>query len=154
MQQKDQALDKALRVLAMRAHSEKEIVDKLTRAGYDEHDVAKAMAKLTEYALLDDAAFASQWAASRAKRGLGQWRIARELRDKGIDRETADAALAQIDDETALESAQALAEKHLRRGGETAKRRAFDALIRRGFGYGLAKQAVALAEKAIADEDA
>lgn len=153
MQQKGRALDKALRALAARSHSEKEIVNKLARAGYDEHEIAEAMAALSSHALVDDAAFAMEWAVSRAKRGLGQRRIAHELREKGIDRETADAALAQIDEDTALENARALAEKHLRRGGNAARRRALDALSRRGFGYGLAMQAIALAALAIESEE-
>ena len=153
MQKKDHALDKALRSLALRAHSEKEIMEKLMHAGYDEREIAKAMAKLIEYNLLDDAEFAAQWAASRARRGLGQYRIAQELRQKGIDPETAGNAMGQIDEEVLLKNATELAEKHLRRGGDTARRRAFDALIRRGFGYALAKDAVEQAACAIAQEE-
>ncbi len=153
MRKKQEALEKALRVLAGRAHSEKEIVDKLTIAGYDEREIAEAMAKLAEYNLVDDDAFAGQWAASRARRGLGPWRIAQELRQKGVDRETADTALSDIDEDAMLENAVLLAEKHLRRGDANAQRRAYDALQRRGFGYDMARRAIERAKMAIDENE-
>ncbi len=142
MQEKGRALDKALQILSFRAHSEKELTQKLAQAGYDERQIAEAMEKLAEYRLIDDKAFAAQWAASRAKRGLGPRRVAQELLGKGISQEDRSAALSLISEESMLESAVSLAEKHLRREGVDAKRRAFDALNRRGFGYDIAKQAV------------
>ncbi len=142
MQPKGRALDRALRSLAMRDHSEREIVDKLTRAGYDEREIAEAMAALAQHNLVNDEAFARQWTSARARRGLGPRRIAWELREKGIQSETRDAALAEIDEDAMLEAATALAAQHLRRGDENAKRRALAALSRRGYGYDTAKQAI------------
>lgn len=146
------ALDKALRALSTRAHSEQEIVRKLTRAGFEERAIAEAMAKLASYRLTDDAAFASQWARSRARRGMGPYRIARELRDKGIAREESDAALAALDEDASLDAATQLAAKHLQRGDERAKKRAYDALIRRGYSYDTARKALADALAAISEE--
>lgn len=147
------ALERALRSLAIRAHSEQEIVDKLVRAGYEEEDIAEAMAKLAEYKLVDDEAFAVQWAASRARKGMGPRRIAQELYHKGISRDTADAAIGNLDADDEVEAAAKLALKHLRKGDERAKRRAYDAVIRRGFGYDTARNALARAALILAEED-
>jgi len=148
MHEKPRALDRALRSLALRPHSEGEIVEKLTAAGYTEREIAEAMAKLMENHLLDDSQFAAQWAASRARRGLGVRRIAQELRHKGIARDVSDEALALLDESVLLENAVSLAVKHLRRGDENARQRAYAALVRRGFDYGVARQAM---ERALAE---
>lgn len=146
MQQKDKAMETAIRALAGREHSEKEIVEKLTRKGFDEKTIAQVMAKLSEHGLTDDAAFAEKWAKHRANRGMGPYRIAFELRQKGLGSEGIDEALAGIDEAASFEAAVALAQKALRRGDERARKRAYDMLIRRGFSYSLAKSAVEAAE--------
>lgn len=146
MQEKQKAMDRAVRALASRAHSEAEIVKKLEASGYEESIIAQVMAKLVEYGLVDDAAFARDWARARARRGMGRYRIAQELRMKGIEGDMAEMALSAIDEDASFASAVALCEKHLRRGDERAKKRAYDALIRRGYAYDVAKEALAQAE--------
>lgn len=153
MQKKLKALDKALRMLALRDHSEREIVEKLARSGYEEREIAETMARLFEYHLLDDAAFAEKWAAGRSKRGLGPWRIRQELRQKGIGGEEIDAALSEIDEDAALAAAVLLARKYLARGDANARRRALDALKRRGYAYGVAQKAIEQAGAELAAEE-
>jgi len=153
MHEKPRALDKALRSLALRPHSEGELVEKLTAAGYSEREIAGAMAKLAEYHFIDDSQFAAQWAAARARRGLGARRIAQELRHKGIARDISDEALASLDESVLLENATSLAAKHLRRGDSNARRRAYAALIRRGFDYSLANQALDRAAAEVEGEE-
>lgn len=153
MDETQKAIDRALRSLAVRAHSEQEIVDKLTRAGYDERVIAQAMAKLVEYEYVGDTSFAAQWAAARMRRGMGPWRIRQELRHKGVDALIIDAVLADFDEDDGLEQAALLAEKHLRRGDANARKRAFDALVRRGHSYSLARRALEAAEAVLAAEE-
>lgn len=143
------ALDRALRALGHRAHSEQEIVDKLTRAGFDEHTIAQAMAALSQHRLTDDNAFADQWACARARRGMGPWRIAQELRHKGVSTEAIDKALEGFDEENALERATGLAKKHLQRGDPRARKRAYDALVRRGFDFDMAHAALRAASESL-----
>ncbi len=152
MHTKSTALDVALRALALRARSEKEIVEKLSQKGFDEREIAQAMAKLAEHALVDDKAFAGQWASYRVRRGMGPYRIAQELRQKGVDRETSDDALANLNEDSMLESARELAEKHLRRGGNNARQRAQAALMRRGFGFDVIRRALDSAAQAIEED--
>ena len=139
------AMDKAVRALSMRPHSESEIVDKLTRQRFDEHTIADVMQRLAEHRLTDDVAFAEQWTKARARRGVGPRKIAWELREKGIDTDMAEEALAGIDARETLASATALASKYLKRGDDKAKQRAYGALVRRGFAYDMAKKALELA---------
>lgn len=142
------ALERALRSLASRDHSEHEIAEKLARAGFEEHAIAGAMARLSACRLIDDTAFAQKWTASRARHGMGPQRIAHELRQKGIDRETADAALAEMDAEETLAAAVAFASSRLLRGGNNIKQRTYAALVRRGYAYGTARKALELAAAA------
>lgn len=148
MQEKERALDKALRALAGRACSEGEILEKLRRAGFAEETIAQTMAQLDRAGLLDDEAFAGAWAAARARRAVGPHRIAHELRQKGVDAQTASLALESVDGDEALAAAAALAARYLRRGGENVERRALAALQRRGYGYDDARRAL---EKAHAE---
>jgi len=147
MHEKQKAMEKAARALSMRAHSEAEIVEKLSRQGFDERTIAEVMQFLAEHQLTDDAAFADQWVRARARRGIGPRKIAWELRQKGIDSEIAEEALAGIDEDEALEPAVALAQKHLGRGDEKARERAYGALVRRGYPYDTVKKALELASE-------
>ena len=95
------AKDKALSLLSLRDHASGELYEKLCQK-FDEHTAAAAVAEMRRLDLLDDARFARH----RAKYWAGQNKSAREIRrkllEKGIDRETADAAVAELDtDETA-----------------------------------------------------
>lgn len=139
MQQK--ALDRALRALAARPHTERELSEKLARAGFDEHIIAQVMQKLSEYRLLDDAGFAERYAASRARQGYGAAQIRQALRFKGVDAELASDAIAAVDEDEALSAATAVARKR-RLETPDDRRRAIQALMRRGHSYSLAKQAV------------
>jgi len=153
MQKENRALESALRSLSARAHTEKELSDKLERRGYDEYEIAKTMETLQRYELLNDSEFAAQWAASRTRKGYGQRRIAQELARKGVKYEEVQAALEGIDEEKELEKARELAEKQLQRGGENARKRAYDQLLRRGYSYDLAKAALEAALRSMEETE-
>ncbi len=141
------ALDRAVAFLASRARSRREVEARLLQAGYRPCTVEMVLYKLERERLLDDGDFARQWVEARAGRKLGRNRIARELRDKGVSAEEAEAALTSLDEEDQLDSAVHLAEKSLRRakpGEPPAKtaQRVIAMLLRRGYGYDLARQAI------------
>lgn len=141
-QEKQRALDRAVRALSARSHTEKEIVDKLARAGYSQGAIAFVMETLTRYDLVNDASFAENWVSARAKRGLGPYRLLQELRRKGISGEEAKRAVSALDEDDALVAAAAFAAKRLRDGGPDDRRRTMQALIRRGYGYDVARAAL------------
>ena len=78
-----QALAGAVRLLAARARSTGEIRQKLEAYGYMDDTVDMVLYKLEKEGLLDDGAFACEWAAARARHQIGRGRILRELVHKG-----------------------------------------------------------------------
>ena len=84
-------------------------------------------------------------AQARQERALGKRRIAQELLRKGVSRERVDAALAQVDDAEQLRQAAALCERLIARtrarDERDARRKVLAALVRRGYGWDVARQA-------------
>ncbi len=146
------ALQAAVAMLARRPHAAGEIEAKLRRSGCRPCTVEMVLYKLRRHGLLDDEAFARQWAAYRAGSRLGQRRITQELRRKGVDADIAEAAAGELDGEAMQQAARELAAKYLRKAkpGEDPRKteqRALAALIRRGYGYDEARAALAQARQ-------
>lgn len=104
-----------LRQLAMAPRSRQQLRDKLRQRNCPD-DVAEAVLdRMAEVGLVDDEAFAGMLVrAKQAGRGLATRALSQELRTKGIDPETAEAVLADIDPEEERERARALVVKKLR----------------------------------------
>lgn len=135
----------ALRLLAVRARSRRELQVRLLRRGYDRALIEQELDRLQELGYVDDAAFARAWVASRqsnaAPRGTGMLRA--ELLRKGVERELVRDAVAEGDDPAAAivaarRRSAALAELPY----PEFRRRLFAHLQRRGFTYGTAREAV------------
>jgi regulatory protein len=91
----------ALRALMRRAHSIHEMRDYLTRRADDADLVSRVVAKLRERAYLDDARYALDYARSHAQsRRQGRFRIARELRSRGVPDRYIEAAVDAVFAET------------------------------------------------------
>lgn len=143
----ERVLGDAHRLLGHRARSVEELRRRLLARGHDEAAVAGALERLTAEGLLDDAAFARSYVAD--KRRLGGWgasRIRRGLRELGVDTEVIDEVLEPEAADGGAELDRALAV--LRRRGrpreplDADRRRAFQALQRRGFSTSTAYAAV------------
>lgn len=146
LEQYSEALNRAVRLLALRARSCLEMEKRLADASYLEDTVEMVLTKLRTEGLLDDRAFAAQWARDRTARQIGRVRILHELRQKGIDDALAEQALSELDPLRQDESAAKLAEKLMRRSrnlsAEDARRKAILAMRRRGYAYGEARKAL------------
>ncbi len=96
----------ALRALARRAHSGFEMRALLERRATAQALARQVIARLKREKLIDDARYALEFARSRANlRRRGPFRIARELRARGVYGPDIEAAIAQVfseTDETAL----------------------------------------------------
>lgn len=141
------ALNDAVTLLAQRAQASGEIRQKLRRKLYMEDTIEMVLYKLEKERLMDDEAFAHDWAASRARCQVGRSRILRELRMKGIPQELAQHALDELDEDEGDQAAIALAAKLLRRySGEADERKSMQKLLaamaRRGYGYEESKRAI------------
>ena len=89
---------KALELLARREHSRLELRQKLVQRGFATSDIEPVLDALAAEGLLDERRYAELYACSRADKGYGPLRIARELRERGIPDALTEAALAALDD--------------------------------------------------------
>ncbi len=140
------ALDKAVAMLAMRPCSRGEISRRLKNSGYAPGTVEMVLYKLEKHELVDDRAFAEQWAQYRSELKYGPHRIARELRYKGLSSEDSETALSSLSEEAQLEQARALAEKAFSRARANEDPRktlqkVLAAIVRRGYSWDVAREA-------------
>lgn len=136
-----------LDALTGQARSRKELADKLAKKDVPADLARRLLDRFTEVGLVDDAAFARQWVESRQRsRGLAPRALAQELRRKGVDDDTARAALDLIGEDDQRAAARALVDKKLRslRGVDTttATRRLAGLLARKGYPAGMAFEVV------------
>src|SRR5579863_852242 len=90
----EELYDVALRALMRRAHSVHEMQKKLARRTDNELLVRVVMARLKENGQLDDERFAQQFTRNRTQsRKQGKFRIARELRSRGVPDRNINSAL-------------------------------------------------------------
>jgi regulatory protein len=75
----------AINLLSRREYSRHELFQKLEPRSKNETQVPLLLDKLIESDYQSDQRFAESFLRSRISRGLGHMRIARELKDKGID---------------------------------------------------------------------
>ena len=93
----EKALQKAYRLLAARARSEKELRSKLKERQFGSPTIDSVVARLYELTYLDDEAFARQWARHLAANKLsGDRRIEISLQEKGIGKTLREQVLAEI----------------------------------------------------------
>lgn len=75
----------AVRLLAMREHSQLELQRKLLQKGFAARQVDETLTALKAQNLLSDARFAETFVMSRRERGSGPVKIQAELQQRGID---------------------------------------------------------------------
>ncbi len=91
----------ALRALMRRAHSVFEMRQGLERRAEDRSLVKKVLSRLRQNGLLDDARYAKQFTRYRSEsRRQGKFRIARDLRARGVPDRHIEAALEELSQQT------------------------------------------------------
>jgi SOS response regulatory protein OraA/RecX len=136
--------DVALRALMRRAHSIHEMQQKLARRTDNELLVRVVMARLKENGQLDDERYAQQFTQNRMQtRKQGQFRIARELRTRGVPDRLITSALEESATQTdARTTVRQRIERKLKsyRGSKTAEKiddkkiaSIYGSLLRAGF---------------------
>lgn len=128
-----------LRALERRPHARADLGRRLLRRGLASAAVEAALARADQAGLLDDQAFARHYVATRAERGRGPARLARDLALMGVARASIDAAIAEEwpdnVDRSAMPAALA-AKRAAQLGGlprPVKRRRLLAFLARRGF---------------------
>ena len=151
----ERAREICLRQLAVRPRTRAELAKVLARKEISEEVIAEVLDRYDEVGIIDDAAFARAWVASRHHgRGLARRALANELRQRGVDAEVAGEALESLDEDDEAATARALVDRKLRttRGEpEAVFRRLVGMLARKGYPAGIAIRAV---KDALAARDA
>ncbi len=129
------AKEKALWLISYRDHSKKELRDKIRRT-CDDESAEKAVERMEELGLVSDSDFACRYARTLLlQKKLTKRAAMFELTRKGIDRETAEAALDEIDVDYRENIRCVIAKKYPRIEDEKIRRRAAAALQRMGYGW-------------------
>ncbi|AIJ07545.1 MULTISPECIES: regulatory protein RecX [Edwardsiella] len=105
------ALNRAMRLLAQRDHSENELRRKLAAQGVSEGEIALTIAHCQRYQWLDDARFAQRYIESRSRKGYGAQRVRQELGVRGVARDLIQQALAECEIDWSAQARRAL-ERH------------------------------------------
>lgn len=140
------ATDKALAFLTVRPRSIREVRERLAKKEVDPAIIEAVVERLAGWGYIGDEDFARYWVENRgANQPRGKRLLEQELWRKGVERETANRAIAGADlDE--FGAALALARKRLRQLGAldeaTQRRRLGSFLQRRGFDYPTVKRAL------------
>ena len=126
------AYDRALKLLAIREHSSREIHDKLISKGYGKEEVDDAISRLIDEHSLSDERYAASFIRSRLRRNPEGRRVLRmRLREKGVPSDIAEKALSDSwDNEEYLPFLRTYMESLVRKKGEAGARAM---LLRKGF---------------------
>jgi regulatory protein len=133
-----------------------ELAAVLAKKGVPAEAAEAVLGRFAEVGLIDDAIFSKMWVESRHRgRGLAGRALQQELRHKGVDSETASAALATIGPEQERATARVLVDRKLTSSRglpvDARVRRLAGMLARKGYSSGLA---FAVVREALAEEGA
>jgi regulatory protein len=147
------AKERAVRILSAATVSRAELEHRLRQKGESPENARQAVEWLDGLSLLDDEAAARQIVRSGTAKGYGAARIRQELTRRGIDRDTAEAAMQTFSPDEA--QMLALLEKRLR--GDVSDRKevekAVAALQRRGFAWNDIKRALETYGSSLPEEE-
>lgn len=130
------AYEKGLYLLEYRAHSQKELADKIART-FPREAAEKAADRLAQLGLISDAAYAYSRAAYLFnKKGFSAFRVRCELRQKGIDEATIEDVVEKTCPDPVERIKEIIEKKYSSfASDEKMKRRAANALKRLGYGW-------------------
>jgi len=150
----DLARECAIRLLNHRERSVAELTHRLTDRGYPLTTSEAVVSSLAAVGFVDDTRFAELWSRTRVAAGYGSRRIRRELAERGVEPDVAEASLAAaLDGADEVQRARAVVGNrvpHDRRERERALRR----LISRGFDLSVALRALGSDAPLTCDDDA
>ena len=133
--------EKAGRLLTARMLSSGQLAEKLTAKGATEEQAAQVVAWAQDIGLLDDSAYAKALARHYTAKGYGPYKIKDEFYRRQVPREDWEEALAAVEPpETWISDS--LSRKIQDPEDPAQIKKASDALVRRGFSWHTASQAV------------
>jgi regulatory protein len=141
---RQRAYDRVLRLLSHRPRSEVEVRRYLKRKETPPEVIDEVVERLQRDGYLNDAAFARFWVENRERNNpRGVWALRQELRQKGVAQPLIESALAGLDTEDGAYRALDRRRRRWQRMEHAEYRRlAGGYLARRGFDYGVARDAL------------
>lgn len=139
---------RAVNFIAYRPRTEREVRQRLKKAGADDETIGDVLARLKSAGLLNDEAFGKAWVESRLRANPRSRRmLAWELRQKGVGDEDVQAALEDVDDEeAALRAAQKRWPKLKSLEPRERRRKLMEFLARNGFDFQTIESVIAKVE--------
>jgi regulatory protein len=137
------AYEKALRFLEPRPRSSTEVKQQLTKKKITAEVIDRVITRLTDAGLLDDTAFAKYWVENREQFRPRAGRALRfEMKRKGLSSATIAEAIGTLDEsDSAYRAGLARAKRWSDLDRQTFLEKLTAFLVRRGFGYAVAKTA-------------
>ncbi|MGL5716699.1 MAG: recombination regulator RecX [Paraclostridium sp.] len=138
------AKNKALTILSKASQSEKNIVSKLS-PDFEEDVIEDVLEFLRKYNFVNDEDLAQRIANTNLSLNkCGKNRIKQNLYNKGIDRETIDSVVSDIDSDVEFENAMYLAKKRYERVKKEDRNKIYQKISQhlayKGFGYDIIKR--------------
>lgn len=138
-EEQNSANDYALKFLSHRSRTEKEIVDKMIKKGFDEEVINETLAYLKKYNFIDDRRFAEIYTEEKIRlKKLGSYRIKHELQNKGVDESIASEIVEKYSDneyERAMELATKKVKSYKNDDKNAIYRKLGGYLQRRGYSF-------------------
>ena len=132
---------RAVRIVSASSVSRRDLEERLVRKGEDPRQAKEAVQWMEELHLVDDRNTAEQIVHSCISKGYGIARAKQALYEKRIPKEFWEEALAEYPDR--LDRIETFLRSRLdAESDEKQKKKAIDALIRRGHSYGVIRQAL------------
>ena len=132
---------RAVRIVSASSVSRRDLEERLVRKGEDPRQAKEAVQWMEELHLVDDRNTAEQIVHSCISKGYGIARAKQALYEKRIPKEFWEEALAEYPDQ--LDRIETFLRSRLdAESDEKQKKKAIDALIRRGHSYGVIRQAL------------
>lgn len=138
------AFQQAMSFLQYRPRSEAEIRQNLQRHKVKEENIQHVLQRLRESGLINDVQFAQTWVENRTEmRPRSRRALSFELGQRGVDRQTIDEALTDLDDgEMAYQAAKKRAPKFETLEWKDFRLKMYRYLAQRGFDYESSAQAI------------
>ena len=140
--EKNSLLEKAVNLLSYRAHSRKELSDKLKhKTGCKDAELVEVMNRLEELGFLNDRTYASSVVRSCARKGYGTQRALSELARRGIPKELREEALAEMPETDGILE-QLIRERLRNPSSRDEVRKVSAAMVRRGYTWDEIRHAI------------
>ena len=152
--EKNRARSRALYYLSGRDYAAKELERKLTRCA-DREVAAEVVGRLTEVGLINDFEYARRLARDLQQyRHYPRRRILQELYGRGIGREEAAEAVAELEEEDLKQALALIRKKYYNKLSDRAARdKTAAALARYGFDYDTVRRAIRAAAESAGEEN-